>query len=234
MINYQKVTLAFEHRRLQALQSALEESTGESVSMRLLGAFDELYQQYVPEEQRAAIEAEITKDEIIEKAEVEAKRRFAVFHIREGGEDAIFRSDIFKSPMLAASRCRLFLRGELNDQPETFAEAFVDAEEITPQEYARVCENINCDQRITAIMEFNLDEGTVGICDSSDNAWNTYKLHDISVAAYKAYRSDSKLSDARREIFNQSLAGKEIVFDEDESAPLTEDEDADEAPVMQM
>ena len=78
-------------------------------------------------------------------------------------------------------------------------------------------------------MEFDLDDGTVSICDSSDNAWWTYSLHDFSVAAYKAYRADYRSEECRREIFNSSLVGKEIDLSETEP-----DEDEEEAPMMHM
>ena len=76
-------------------------------------------------------------------------------------------------------------------------------------------------------MEFDLDEGRVSVCDSGDDAWRTYSLHDFSVAAYKAYRSDYRSEDCRREIFNASLYGKEMDT-EDELLSETD------APTMQM
>ena len=60
----------------------------------------------------------------------------------------------------------------------------------------------------------------------TDNEWQTYSLHDFSVAAYKAFRSDYRSEECRREIFNSSLAGKEME--------LSETDDEAEAPAMQM
>ena len=54
-----------------------------------------------------------------------------------------------------------------------------------------------------------------------------YSLHDFSVAAYKAFRSDYRNEECRREIFNNSLAGKEMDLSE-------ETDDETEAPTMQM
>lgn len=72
--------------------------------------------------------------------------------------------------------------------------------------------DINSDKRITALVEFDLDEGRVSVCDNSDNEWQTFTLYDFSVAAYKAYRSDYRGEDCRREIFNNSLAGKKSTW----------------------
>ena len=49
----------------------------------------------------------------------------------------------------------------------------------------------------------------------------------FSVAAYKAFRSDYRDEECRREIFNNSLAGKEIDLSE-------EADDESEVPTMQM
>ncbi len=234
MPNYVEITTYFEERRKNALEAAIKEATGETLTEKLLEALGDLYREYVPDDQRADIDAKIAADEVREKTEMEANRTFAVYHIHEGGEDALFRSDIFDNAMQAAYRYRLYQRGELHDQPATFAAAFVDAEPITPQEFAAACDDMNSDKRITAIFEFNLDGGTFSICDSSDNAWNTYRLHDVSVAAFKAQRSNFRATAARREIFNDSLVGKEIVFDEGGEETPTEDDGEEVAPTMQM
>ena len=47
---------------------------------KLTEAFDTLYQEYVPDEQRASIEARIEREDSAEQAKTEAARRFAVYH----------------------------------------------------------------------------------------------------------------------------------------------------------
>lgn len=216
------ITLYLNEYRVKALADALAVQTANTVEDELMEAFDALYLDYVPDEQRARIEAQIEQEESAEQMRLEAKRRFAVYHIRENGEDFHFTSDYFKTPMQAAYRYRLYERGELSSEPETLAAAFIETNPIELKKYNEACDDINSDKRITALVEFDLDEGRVSVCDGSDNAWQTYSLHDFSVAAYKAYRSDYHSEDCRREIFNSSLAGKEIDIDEDES------------PIMQM
>ena len=131
--------------------------------------------------------------------------------------------------MQAAYRYRLYERKLLSDEHKTFADAFIETRLLSIKEFDAACTDINSDKRITALVEFDLDEGRVSICESSYNAWWTYSLHDFSVAAYKAYRSDYRSEDCRREIFNSSLAGREI--DLSETIP---DEDENEYPMMQM
>lgn len=220
------ITLYLNAYRVRALSDALGSKTAETVEDKLVEAFDTLYQEYVPDEQRASIEATIERENTAEQARLEAARRFAVYHIRENDDDCHFTSDYFLSPMQAAYRYRLYERGELSADPKTFADAFIETNPVSLEYFDKVCADIHADDRVTALLEFDLDEGRVSVCDGTDNEWQTYSLHDFSVAAYKAFRSDYRSEECRREIFNSSLAGKEV--------DLSEADDETEVPTMQM
>ena len=209
------ITLYLNADRVRALADALGSQTAETVEDKLTEAFDTLYQEYVPDEQRASIEATIEREDAAEQARLEAARRFAVYHIRENDDDCHFTSDCFLSPMQAAYRYRLYERGELSSAPNTFADAFIETNPVSLEYFGEVCSDIHSDNRIPALLEFDLDEGRVSVCDSTDNEWQTYSLHDFSVAAYKAFRSDYRSEECRREIFNNSLAGKEMDLSEE-------------------
>ena len=221
------ITLYLNAYRVRALADALGERTAETVEDKLTEAFDMLYQEYVPDEQRATIEAKIEQEDAAERVRLEADRRFAVYHIRENGEDRHFTSDYFRTPLQAAYRYRLYDRGELSADPETLAAAFIETTPISLQAFGAACADIRADNRITALIEFDLDEDYVSVCDSGDNEWQTYTLHDFSVAAYKAFRSDYRTEECRREIFSSSLAGKEVELSDEVL-------DETDAPTMQM
>ena len=209
------ITLYLNASRVRALADALGNQTAETVEDKLTEAFDTLYQEYVPDEQRASIEARIERENAAEQARLEAARRFAVYHIRENGDDCHFTSDYFLSPMQAAYRYRLYARGELSADPKTFADAFIETNPVSLEYFGKVCVDIHADDRVTALLEFDLDEGRVSVYDGTDNEWQTYSLRDFSVAAYKAFRSDYRGEECRREIFNNSLAGKEMDLSEE-------------------
>lgn len=215
------ITLYLNEYRVQALAYALGNQTAETVEDKLAEAFDILYQEYVPDEQRAYIEATIESEYAAEQAKMEAARRFAVYHIRENGDDYHFTSDHFRTPMQAAYRYRLYERNELSANPKTFAAAFIEKSPIGLSYFKKVCADIHSDDRVTTLLEFDLDEGWVSVYDGADNEWQTYSLRDFSVAAYKAFRSDNRSEECRREIFNSSLAGKELDFSEEPSNDIT-------------
>lgn len=95
------ITLYLNKYRVRALSDALGDQTAETVEDKLAEAFDTLYQEYVPDEQRASIEARIEREDTAEQARLEAARRFAVYHIREKV------MTITSQAITSAPRCKL-------------------------------------------------------------------------------------------------------------------------------
>ena len=133
------ITLYLNADRVRALADALGSQTAETVEDKMTEMFDTLYQEYVPDEQRASIEARIEREDAAEQARLEAARRFAVYHIRENGDDCHFTSDYFHTPMQAAYRYRLYERGELSSAPKTFADAFIETNPVSLEYFGKVC-----------------------------------------------------------------------------------------------
>lgn len=231
-MNHVEVTLYFNELRLRAVEQALADD-GLTLEDKLKEHFGFLYEQLVPPEKQLAIEAEIEQIEAQENAEREARRRFGVFHIRENGSDRYFTSELFDSLLSTAYRYRLYNRGELSANPNAFADAFGEVEHISAAQYEELCDRMPNDHRIKIAADYDLDAGTVATCQSSDNAWWTYSLKDVSTAAYRANRGSYRSSYDRKEKFEEALAGKEIVPPE-ETEDEAPDEDEDEAPVMRM
>ena len=231
-MNHVEVTLYFNELRLRAVEQALADD-GMTLEDKLKEHFAFLYDQLVPPEKQLGIEAEIEQIEAQENAEREARRRFGVFHVRENGSDRYFTSELFDSLLSTAYRYRLYDRGELSANPNAFADAFGEVEHISAAQYEELCDQMPNDHRIKIAADYDLDAGTVTTCQSSDNAWWTYSLKDVSTAAYRANRGSYRSSYDRKEKFEEALAGKEIVPPE-ETEDEAPDEDEDEAPVMRM
>ncbi len=225
-MNHIEVTLYFNELRLRAVEQALADD-GQTLEDKLKEHFGFLYEQLVPAEQQLGIEAEIEQIEAAEKVEAEVRRRFAVFHIHENGSDRYFTSEHFLSFRSAAYRYRLYDRGELSADPQCLADAFLGNDAITAADYEALCDKMPNDFRITTLADFDLDNETVSVCDSSDNAWRSYRLHDLSVAAFKAFRGDYYSTEQRERIFQSTLCGKEIDVEYELSSRA-------EHPTMQM
>lgn len=152
------ITLYLNADRVRALAEALGDQTAETVEDKLAEAFDTLYQEYVPDGQRASIEATIEREDAAERARLEADRRFAVYHIRENGEDQHFTSDYFRTPLQAAYRYRLYECGELSSNPETFADAFIETNPVYLRKDIKeiinsIVDELGKDERIAALYD---------------------------------------------------------------------------------
>jgi hypothetical protein len=44
------------------------------------------------------------------------------------------------------------------------------------------------DERITALLEFDFDEGVISVKEQGDPEWRAYRLKDVSTAVYRAER----------------------------------------------
>ena len=206
------ITLYLNEYRVRALAYALGNQTAETVEDKLTEAFDTLYQEYVPDEQRASIEARIEREDTAEQAQLEAARRFAVYHIRENGDDCHFTSDIFRSPMQAAYRYRLYERGELSADPKTFADAFIETNPVNLEYFGKVCADIHTDDRVTALLEFDLDEGRVSVCDGMDmNGRPT----PCVIFPLRPIKHSAPITEARKVVVKYSIAAlqeKNLIF----------------------
>lgn len=204
-----EITVFYNSLRLQAIERYISDSD-KTVIDELNNTLDDLYERLVPDNERTEIEEQIIKYEAEQRKAYEAQRRFAVFRVKENGKDCCFTSDNINSFMAAARIYRSYFRNELGGEYESFASLITDKSDLTSQEYINLCDSMPNDQRIKAMIDFDLDEGTASVCESSDNAWWKYSLHDISVATYKAHKSGLGTPKRREEIFRHSLIGKEI------------------------
>ena len=221
----EELVIYFNEHRLAKLESYLLKH-GSSVEHELQNLLDRFYEQTVPANERMEVEAQIELEREREAAEREASRRFAVVHFHEGDDDFFFTSELRNSFYSIANLYRSTLKDEIGKYTlDSIAQSnFSGCQSINDVTFSVLCNAMPNDPRITALVEFDFDHNTVSVCESSDNAWWTYNLKDVSAAMYKAERKEGLSLDARHEIFATALEGKEITFDEGE----------DESPDLQM
>ena len=214
-INDIDITIYFNGHRLEKLESYLLKN-GSSVEHELQNLLDHFYEQTVPERERMEVEAQIELEQAEESAQREAARRFAVVHFHEGDDDYFFTSELRNCFYGIANLYRSTLRNEVGKYTlDSIAQSnFSGSEQISDVMFSVLCDAMLNDPRITALVEFDFDHDTVSVCESSDNAWWTYTLKDVSNAMYKAERKEGLTLAARHEIFETALEGKEIEFDD--------------------
>lgn len=210
------IKLEYNNHRFAVLKKILSEQD-KTLDAELSSALDTLYEKYVPEKLKAEIESLIAR----ENAELrQTENCFAVYHLHDDFDDYHFTDEFNNSFYDAACRyCEMLEYGYKSKTVDTVAhEYFPDNQQINVSVFSVLCNTMPNDNRISALIEFDLEDETVSVCDSSDNAWKAYHLEDIADAVHKVKLKSELILETDREIFNNALAGKEIDFEsEDET-----------------
>lgn len=208
------ITLSFNELRLKALRDYLE-PLGFSVEEQLQKTFDDFYESMIPEEERDKIEKQISELEEAEKLKMEAARRFAVIHLHDGEDDMHFTTEYHDSFYRAAIVYSDDIRSEVGKLTlDSLAQEFSEHQLIDDLTFSVLCNAKPYDQRITAILEFDFDDGKVSVCDNTDGVWKTYNLDDVVDAVEKAQTKPDLFLETRNAIFNTALDGKEVLTSE--------------------
>lgn len=205
-----EIVLHFDEREIEALQNALDCFSDESctVEQKLREAFDSLYTELVPPEMQNAIEMEILKENIARQEQIEADKRFGLFHIRENNEDRYYLNEFIQQLLAGAYRYRLYSQNKLSSEPKRFADALLGSVPITVIDYENLAERFEDEPKILSVMDFDLDDGTVSVTDADGS--RVYSIQSVSAAAYKAHRSRQLTAEKKAEVFAEYLDGKEI------------------------
>lgn len=210
------IKLEYNDHRFAVLKKILSEQD-KTLDAELSSALDTLYEKYVPEKLKAEIESLIAR----ENAELrQTENCFAVYHLHDDFDDYHFTDEFNNSFYDAACRyCEMLEYGYKSKTVDTVAhEYFPDNQQINVSVFSVLCNTMPNDNRISALIEFDLEDETVSVCDSSDNAWRAYHLEDVADAVHKVKLKSYLILETDREIFNNALAGKEIDFEsEDET-----------------
>ena len=212
------ITLFCNAHRFDAMARALA-LQGMTVEQALYPAVDILYEKVVPAEERRQIEDTIAAEETQRLQEREASRRFSVVHLHDAEGDLHFISELHTNFYNAARLYRMVTKELSGTAPvmDRLSHAFMSHRNITPSDFSAMCQAMPNDQRITAVIEFDFEDGTVGVCESGDCTWRYYQLKDVSTAVYKAERKKGLRWSEEQAIFMEALSGKEIRIYSDET-----------------
>lgn len=212
------ITLFCNAHRFDAMARALA-LQGMTVEQALYPAVDILYEKVVPAEERRQIEDTIAAEETQRLQEREAARRFSVVHLHDAEGDLHFISELHTNFYNAARLYRMVTKELSGPAPvmDRLSHAFMSHRNITPSDFSAMCQAMPNDQRITAVIEFDFEDGTVGVCESGDCTWRYYQFKDVSTAVYKAERKKGLRWSEEQAIFMEALSGKEIRIYSDET-----------------
>lgn len=217
--------LTYDEYRFDALALNLVRQDRD-LTQELCQTLDRLYEQVVPEAERKRVEAFIEEEQCRK-----AGNGFAVYHFHDADGDVHFMDGLHNNFYSAAYWYKNILQEDEDDlSTDSLAKLCSRGYEMLGEKkFSELCEGISDDGRIAAVIEFDMENGTVGVCDNREKEWELYKLDDVTAAVDRAERKSGISLEARREIFEEALAGKEIDLWEESDV-----EGETDAPTLQM
>ena len=163
----------------------------------------------LPKEVQEQIRSEIQAEDRLAQEQREASRRFAVFHVKQDGEDGYFLSEGQTEFHRAAYMLRLYLKGG----GQRFADSIPNRSAISAEQFGQyVSERMENTGRVTGAFDVDLDKGEFTALHIMDG-WKTFRVKDVATAAYHAMRKGHLPEEKRLEIFLDRLQGRKLTAD---------------------
>lgn len=204
------IELWLDKRQLAALEQALTED-GTTVERTMQEQLNELYAQRVPLEQQEKIQQALDAERLESQRNSEASARYAGLHITENGQEHYLSTKSGQEFLDMAILMRRYVRGTFGDKEKGFARCIYGAEEISPQRFEQLAawrlENFG---KVTGLVEIDFDKGILSALNIMDG-WQSFRLKDVSSAAYFADKSGHVNKEVRWNIFLSRLEGKQLT-----------------------
>ena len=206
MANDKDICLWLDYRWYNALEKHLKDETVED---KLNEFLDELINQ-LPEQEYERVSHEIADEEMKARAQREANRIYTAFRIHEFGETLLFRTEGETSFLSVGNALRNYLK---SGERYGFAKGFRDQISISQDEYDQLVQmRFENTGKVAQTYDIDFDADEFAALHIMDG-WKTYRIKDISSAAYYAMKKSSSSWDDRFAVFLSHLSGKELVSD---------------------
>ena len=207
MAQQEELVLWIDRRWKNAIEKHLN---GETLQEHLESVLDELCDQ-LPEQEYARISREIQSEAAARRAAEEAARTYAAYHVTERGQEWYFKTSPGEELLEAGKKLRSYIMKDNGVGPDKFIGMFFGGQPITAKEFdALTSLRMENTGKVRGLFDVNFDKlefSAVSIMDG----WQTWAMHDVSVAVYHATRSQFASNDDRWRKLLDHLSGKEIT-----------------------
>lgn len=207
MAQQEKIVLWIDRRWKDAIEKHLKDETLEE---HLEDVLDELCN-HLPEREYERISAEIYAEDVAQRAEEEAARTYAAYHVVENGQEWYFKTSPGEELLDAAEKLRGYVAGEKGTGPDLFIKLFADGRPITAEEYnALTALRMENTGKVRGVFDMNFDKREFSAVHIMDG-WRTWAMRDVSPSVYHATRSHFASADEQLSKLLELLNGKEIT-----------------------
>ena len=207
MAQQEELVLWIDQRWKIAIEKHLN---GETLQEHLENVLDELCDQ-LPEREYERISREIQSEAAARRAAEEAARTYSAYHVTEHGQEWYFKTSPGEELLEAGKKLRSYITRGNGVAPDKFIGMLFGGQPITAEELdALTALRMENTGKVRGVFDVNFDKREFSAVNIMDG-WQTWAMHDVSVAVYHATRSQFASNDDRWRKLLDHLSGKEIT-----------------------
>ena len=206
MAQHEEIVLWLDRRWKKAIEKHLK---GETLQEHLENVLDELCNR-LPEREYVRISRAIQSEAAAQRAEEEAARTYAAYHVTECGQEWYFKTSPGEELLGAARMLRKYLK-DTERSTGKFISLYSQAQPITPEEYQHLIHlRMENTGKVTGVFDLNFDKREFSAVHTIEG-WKTWAIQDVSTAAYRATQKQLVSGDVMLQKLLECLNGKEIT-----------------------
>ena len=207
MAQQEEIVLWIDRRWKNVIEKHLN---GETLQEHLENVLDELCNQ-LPEQEYERISHEIQSEAAARRAAEEAARTYAAYHVTERGQEWYFKTSPGEELLEAGKKLRSYITKDNGVAPDKFIGMFFSGQPITAKEFdALTTLRMENTGKVRGVFNVNFDKHELSAVSIIDG-WQTWAMHDVSVAVYHATRSQFASDNDRWRKLLYHLSGKAIT-----------------------
>ena len=207
MVQQEEIVLWIDRRWKNAIEKHLKDET---LQVHLENVLDELCNQ-LPAHEYERISRAIQSEAAAQRAEEEAARTYAAYHVVENGQEWSFKTTPGEELLDACKKLRSYITTDENAAPDLFIKMFAGGQPITAEEYdALIVLRMQNTGKNRGVFDLDFDKREFSAVHIMDG-WQTWAMRDVSAAVYHATRSQFASSDDKWRKLLDHLSGKEIT-----------------------
>ena len=206
MAQHEEIVLWLDRRWKNAIEKHLK---GETLQEHLETVLDALCNQ-LPEREYERISRAIQSEAAAQRAEEEAARTYAAYHVTECGQEWYFKTSPGEELLGAARMLRKYLK-DTERSTGKFISLYSQARPITPEEYQHLIHlRMENTGKVTGVFDLDFDKREFSAVHTIEG-WNTWAMQDVATAVYRAAQRQLVSGDVMLQKLLECLNGKGII-----------------------
>ena len=207
MVQHEEIVLWLDRRWKNAIEKHLK---GETLQEHLETVLDALCNQ-LPQREYERISRAIQSEAAAQRAEEEAARTYAAYHVTECGQEWYFKTSPGEELLAVGKKLRGYVTKGSGVAPDKFIGMFFGGQPITAKEFdALTALRMENTGKVRGVFDVNFDKREFSAVHTIEG-WKTWAMQDVSTAVYRAAQKQLVSGDVMLQKLLECLNGKGIT-----------------------